>query len=141
MGSLMAGWDSPSIDSKHETLMRNKSQTIERIEEYWKLRKRTEDEHLNAISPRTSETVGEVANKEYKRSNSLPIVDSKRGKIKPTKEVDVNVDVDAAELMRRKCWWTRSNWAFLNEPPVIESEVPRYKYASQHHVATLGPCN
>ncbi|GAB2223626.1 hypothetical protein Droror1_Dr00017767 [Drosera rotundifolia] len=34
-----------------------------------------------------------------------------------------------------KLGWTRSNWAFLNEPPVIEGEQPRYKYASQYHVA------
>ena len=36
-----------------------------------------------------------------------------------------------------ECRWTRSNWAFLNEPPVIAGEVPKYKYAAQYHVATL----
>ncbi|KAH9625405.1 hypothetical protein KSS87_008195 [Heliosperma pusillum] len=142
MGSLMAGWDSISKDSKFVKLMRNKSQTNDGIEEYWKLRKKTEYEHLKAISPgATPERSGfkseEVANKEYRRSNSLPMIDSKRGQL----EVDANVDVDVAELMKRKCWWTRSNWAFLNEPPVIESDVPGYKYVSQHHVATLGSCS
>jgi hypothetical protein len=34
------------------------------------------------------------------------------------------------------CRWTKSNWAFLNEPPVMEA--PTNKYASQFHIANLG---
>lgn len=34
-----------------------------------------------------------------------------------------------------ECRWTKSNWAFLNEPPVMEA--PTSKYASQYHVANL----
>lgn len=32
--------------------------------------------------------------------------------------------------------WTKSNWAFLNEPPVMETSTN--KYASQFHVANSG---
>jgi hypothetical protein len=34
------------------------------------------------------------------------------------------------------CRWTNSNWASLNEPPVMEA--PTNKYASQFHIANLG---
>ncbi|KAL9234296.1 hypothetical protein vseg_009181 [Gypsophila vaccaria] len=138
MGSLMAGWDSPTKDPKHVKLMRNKSLTKEKIEDYWKLRKKSEDEHFKAISPVISEVSKRTENfssKEYRRSTSLPKIDTKAGHLKPAaKEADVVVE----DLIKRNGWWTRSNWAFLNEPPVIQSEVPIYKYASQHHVATLG---
>ncbi|KAM0943574.1 hypothetical protein DsansV1_C13g0123621 [Dioscorea sansibarensis] len=33
-------------------------------------------------------------------------------------------------------WWTKSNWAFLNESPHEEMNKPN-KYASQFHVAEL----
>lgn len=31
--------------------------------------------------------------------------------------------------------WTRSNWAFLNEPPHEDVNKSSYKYVSQFHVA------
>jgi len=37
-----------------EKTMRNKSLTKERIEEYWKMKKKIEEEHLQAISACTS---------------------------------------------------------------------------------------
>ena len=37
-----------------EKMMRNKSLTKERIEEYWKMKKKIEEEHLQAISASTS---------------------------------------------------------------------------------------
>lgn len=35
-----------------------------------------------------------------------------------------------------ECRWTKSNWAFLNEPPVMETSSN--KYVSQFHVANSG---
>lgn len=35
------------------------------------------------------------------------------------------------------CRWTRSNWAYLNEPPVIGPEGASHKFAAQFHVAGL----
>lgn len=132
MGSLMAGWDSPVQDPKLVTLMRNKSLTKEGIEDYWRLRKQTEEEHLKAISPKAQETATEkFAANELRRSNSLPMVGGKIGKLMLSKESDADLE------HLRKCWWTRSNWAFLNEPPVIAGEVPKYKYAAQYHIANL----
>ncbi|XP_021758313.1 uncharacterized protein LOC110723278 [Chenopodium quinoa] len=135
MGSLMSGWDSPVQDQKYVKLMRNKSLTKEGIEDYWKLKKKTEEEHLKAVSPRVQDIINEEsAPNELKRSTSLPMIDRKSGKIIVGKGSD-------ADLEHLNCWWTRSNWAFLNEPPVIEGEVPKYKYAAQYHIASVGSTN
>ncbi|KAL2892743.1 Trans-4-hydroxy-L-proline dehydratase [Bienertia sinuspersici] len=132
MGSLMAGWDSPVHDPKFASKERNKSLTKEEIVEFWKLRKKTEEEHLKAISPDVKERLTEeFTPAELKRSNSLPIVGNKNAKLKLGNETEVDLEA------LRNCWWTRSNWAFLNEPPVIEGEVPKYKYAAQYHIACL----
>ncbi|XP_010672838.3 uncharacterized protein LOC104889342 isoform X1 [Beta vulgaris subsp. vulgaris] len=131
MGSLLSGWDSPIQDPKFASLMRNKSLTKERIEEYWKHKKNTEKEHLKAISEVEESLSEDIAPNELIRSNSLPMIGRKNGKSILTKESEM-------ELKHLgNCWWTRSNWAFLNEPPVIEGEVPKYKYASQYHIANL----
>ncbi|KNA13174.1 hypothetical protein SOVF_118950 [Spinacia oleracea] len=136
MGSLMAGWDCLAQDPKYVKLMRNKSLTKNGIEDYWKLKKKTEDEHLKAISPDLQERLfEECGSNELKRTNSLPIIGRKSGKLMLGKESDA----DPQHL--KNGWWTRSNWAFLNEPPVIQGEVPNYKYASQYHIATLASTN
>ncbi|KAG6408815.1 hypothetical protein SASPL_131840 [Salvia splendens] len=38
-------------------------------------------------------------------------------------------------LLQKNGWWISSNWAFLNEPPVIRQEGTGHKYVSQFHVA------
>ncbi|KAL2585579.1 hypothetical protein AAZV13_13G006000 [Glycine max] len=49
----------------------------------------------------------------------------------------MDVDQKSLEhLIKKNAWWTKSSWAFLNEPPVIEASSN--KYASQFHVANLG---
>lgn len=141
MGSLMPGWASPAKDSNYEKTMRNKSLTKERIEEYWKMKKKIEEEHLQAISactspiltPQVSFTEDSGDATEYRRSSSLPEVSTKDGHFNLGKQAEK----DLADFIKKNAWWTRSNWAFLNEPPVIAQEVPRYKYASQHHVADI----
>ncbi|XP_028757751.1 uncharacterized protein LOC114731047 [Neltuma alba] len=133
MGSLMAGWDSPTIDPKSAKLKRNQSLTKEEIDSYWKLKKKTEEEHLRAIS-NLSETIKENKYEEsetkLQKSKSMPLTRTKE-----------SVDVDAADtrleqLIKKNVWWTKSNWAFLNEPPVMEAASSRY--ASQFHVANMG---
>ncbi|KAK8939118.1 hypothetical protein KSP39_PZI010842 [Platanthera zijinensis] len=122
MGSLMAGWSSSaSRDMKSEKLRRNKSQIKEEIESYWKTKKRTEEnppeeEALHAEDEFQSIHGGSESSR-MQRSISLPLGDRKGGL--------GNI-------------WTRSNWAFLNEPPLKTMEGPAYKYAAQYHVADLG---
>ncbi|KAI0523980.1 hypothetical protein KFK09_003344 [Dendrobium nobile] len=132
MGSLMAGWSSPRKDITSEKLQRNKSLTKEEIESYWKSKKRAEEDHLSAIADCQNENQninGGLADR-FQRSISFPFADRKRN------YGDANIFDD--ELKKSNCWWTRSNWAFLNEPPVTAMEGPSYKYAAQYHVADLG---
>ncbi|CDP07497.1 unnamed protein product [Coffea canephora] len=134
MGSLMAGWDSPVQDPKVEKLRRNSSLTREEIQAFWKSKKQKEEEHLRDISmlsPRSQENVFEDARMRNRRSDSLPAQDAKEEDLDP--ETASNLE----KLILKHGWWISSNSAFLNEPPVIAGEGPRYKYASQFHVADM----
>ncbi|GMY28396.1 DNA polymerase epsilon catalytic [Fagus crenata] len=132
MGSLMAGWDSPIIDEKTVAYKRNLSLTKGEIEAYWKAKKKAEEEHLGFItSPSDSiqdNTFGETL-KKFERSNSAPLAN--------TKEVFIHQETETGleKLIKKNGWWTRSNWAFLNEPPT--SEGASNTYTSQFHVASL----
>ncbi|XP_050213030.1 uncharacterized protein LOC126664598 [Mercurialis annua] len=126
MGSLMAGWDSHALNSKSVKYRKNWSFTKEEIEAYWKLKKKVEEDHLKSISsPSDSyQDGGHVDDSDtikLKRSSSLP--DSK------TMKADKRLE----ELITKNGWWTRSNSAFLNEPPVLERASNTY--ASQFHIA------
>ncbi|XP_058092071.1 uncharacterized protein LOC131237963 isoform X2 [Magnolia sinica] len=138
MGSLMAGWDSPVQDPKAVTYQRNRSFTKGEIEAYWKSKKRIEEEHLKSISnsPQNSQESlyqgsesGSAA--VLQRSSSLPLTVGRQDLVIG----DSNTDVE--KLRKTSDWWTRSNWAFLNVPPVTAMEGPSYKYASQYHVASV----
>ncbi|XP_020594889.1 uncharacterized protein LOC110034989 isoform X2 [Phalaenopsis equestris] len=132
MGSLMAGWSSAGKDFRSEKFQRNKSLTKEEIESYWKSKKMNDEEHLTVLSDVQTENQmnGGSADK-FQRSISFPI-----GGERKMNYGDENILTD--ELKKRDGWWTRSNWAFLNEPPVTAMEGPSYKYAAQYHVANIG---
>ncbi|XP_010536343.1 PREDICTED: uncharacterized protein LOC104811375 [Tarenaya hassleriana] len=111
MGSLMAGWDSPVDDPK--TVKRTKSFTKEEIEAFWRLKKKTEEEHLQAISKL-------LDNEDVER-----------------KEAQDNTAEGASEKQNNtKGWWRRSSWAFLNEPR--EAEGRPNNYVPQFDVAHVG---
>ncbi|TKY57703.1 hypothetical protein E2542_SST14755 [Spatholobus suberectus] len=132
MGSLMAGWDSTHMDPKSATLKRNRSLTKDEIDAYWKSKKKIEEEHLKAIS-NLSETV--QANKytepekKFQKSMTMPVT-------RVRDYLNMDFDTSLEQLIKKNGWWTKSSWAFLNEPPVIEAASN--KYASQFHVANLG---
>ncbi|KAK7352323.1 hypothetical protein VNO80_17743 [Phaseolus coccineus] len=128
MGSLMAGWDSPTLDPESATIKRNRSLTNEEINAYWTAKKETELEHLRAIS-KFSETIQSHTFKDSEDSQKS------LGSIKES--LGMNVDKSRLEqLMNKSCWWTKSSWAFLNEAPVMEASSN--KYLSQFEVANLG---
>ncbi|PNX74823.1 hypothetical protein L195_g030750 [Trifolium pratense] len=122
MGSLMAGWDSHTPTS----LQRNRSLTNEEIDAFWKSKKDTEEEHFKAIS-NLSKTI-----QPGKYEDTVPLA---CGMKKESIGMD-HVDKNMKQLINKNGWWTKSNWAFLNEPPVMEA--PTNKYASQFHIANLG---
>lgn len=139
MGSLMAGWNSPVEDPKLVKLRRNSSSlTKEEIEAFWRSKKQTEEEHLreiSALSPRTQMHVFEEAKQRFQRSGSLPLADTKEEE-EGGQEV-VGMESAAESFIKKHGWWISSDWAFLNEPPVIAAEGPKYKYAAQFHIADM----
>ncbi|KAF8377920.1 hypothetical protein HHK36_031308 [Tetracentron sinense] len=154
MGSLMAGWDSHVPDPKAEkplnssfsthsylllglsvTYQRNLSFTKGEIESYWRSKKKIEEEHLRAISglsENSQESTFAESGRMLQRSSSLPLANRRENFM----SVDSNTGLE--KLIKRNGWWTSSNWAFLNEPPVIAAEGPTYKYASQYHITDFG---
>ena len=140
MGSLMAGWDSPVMDSKKVVFERNKSLTREEIENYWRFKRKSEEEHLMAVAEaapnlnRVSESGGGDMG-ERQQNKPQPRLEISR--TFPGARTQYMDDEEALRNMNG-CWWTKSNWAFLNEPPLTEMEGPanKYnKYAAQHHIA------
>ncbi|XVE94688.1 hypothetical protein REPUB_Repub02eG0030600 [Reevesia pubescens] len=134
MGSLMAGWDSPVSDPTSVKMKRNRSLTKEEIEAYWRSKKKTEEEHLKAIcSPSDSssqlETPFEEYRMKYMRSSSMPVPNTKQGFL------GTDAETSMEDIIKKNGWWTRSNWAFLNEPPVLDR--PTNSYKPQFHIAKL----
>ncbi|KAJ8762134.1 hypothetical protein K2173_007284 [Erythroxylum novogranatense] len=129
MGSLMAGWDSPVKDPKSAKYKKNWSFTRGQIDAYWNLKKKTheEEDHLKPTSrsSSTSNNPDEENEIRIQRLVSTPASKAREG----------FMGMEEEKLMKKKdVWWTRSNWAFLNEPPV--SERSSNTYASQFHVAS-----
>lgn len=135
----MAGWDSPTSDPKLVKVKRNQSLTKEEIEAYWRAKKKTEEEHLKAVSSLSESDSVEIqeisTNNEsdevkYQRSISLPMANTKTGGL-----MDVDEETSLETFIKKHGWWTRSTSAFLNEPPVLEGSAK--SYAAQFHVANL----
>ncbi|RRT80561.1 hypothetical protein B296_00023559 [Ensete ventricosum] len=147
MGSLTAGWSSPVVDPETgritsftsvllllllhllmyyaatctALLKRNKSLTKEEIDSFWKLHRPTKEEeedfHASLSSPRTPQ-------------------ESDRLRLKKT-VMGFPDTPDMEKAPKIGDWWTRSNWAFLNEPPRDELSDSAHKYTAQFHVAHL----
>ncbi|XP_058076194.1 uncharacterized protein LOC131224810 [Magnolia sinica] len=136
MGSLMAGWDSPFVDPKTVNSERNRSFTKEEIENFRRLHKKCEEEE-------------EEEEEEHNPPHTLSLSLHNNPSLESGKEVTryflppyystTELESDVGSGMEKKTddWWTRSNWAFLNEPPQEEIDVSSHKYASQYHVAEL----
>lgn len=170
MGSLVAGWDSPTSNSGKGRFERNKSLTNEGIETFWKLKRQVEEEHLEAVAKaqaqghatsdfefpthdniKVSEAVLTrgathpklAANRPtgLDTSRSFPAYNSRSFPAYNTTTVAADSQLtkdDLDNLRNGKAWWTRSNWAFLNEPPVMATEGSAHKYATQYHVSGPG---
>ncbi|KAK4860536.1 hypothetical protein QYF36_025844 [Acer negundo] len=131
MGSLMAGWDSPTSDPKSVKYKRNKSLTKEEIDNYWReQKKKDQEEHLKPISSSGDISNDDDQESKFKEEVEESGVTEKVALMKMDKETK-----NLEKFMKTNAWWTRSNMAFLNEPPVLEGCTQRY--ASQFHVANL----
>ncbi|KAK1550448.1 hypothetical protein Q3G72_019319 [Acer saccharum] len=128
----MAGWDSPTSDPNSVKYKRNKSLTKEEIDNYWREQKRKDHgEHLKPIS-----SSGDISHDDDQESKFK----EEEKELGVTEKVALLMKMDKEtknfeKFMKTNAWWTRSNMAFLNEPPVLEGNGKRY--ASQFHVANL----
>ncbi|CAK9192826.1 unnamed protein product [Sphagnum jensenii] len=130
MGSLMAGWSSNPLDAESAMNRSKSSLTNEEIEAFWRSREKAMEEHLkDAAAQKLSTkdtfkqfyTVGEQSG-----TGSAPI---------PIQGEQVVVEESNLPIAASPDWWTRSNWAFLNEPPESHTDA-RHKYTPQFDVAT-----
>jgi len=158
MGSLMAGWDSPTSSSGKGRFERNKSLTNEEIEAFWKIKRKAQEEHLKAVAEaqaqghatsdfqiptdnniEVSETALSSGAIHRKLAANRPLgLDTSRSfsgyDTSPVAADSQFAKDDLDNLRNAKAWWTRSNWAFLNEPPLMAMEGSAHKYAAQYHV-------
>ncbi|KAL1534834.1 hypothetical protein AAHA92_30963 [Salvia divinorum] len=131
MGSLMAGWGSNVDDPKAVKFTRNKSLTKDEIDAFWKSKKLKEEEHLRDISllsPRTQKMIFEEVVERCEGAN---------GEQAEKNLLEMESETSLEKLLQKNGWWISSNWAFLNEPPVIQQEGTAHKYVSQFHVADV----
>nr|BAK06796.1 predicted protein [Hordeum vulgare subsp. vulgare] len=116
MGSLMAGWSSHALDDDHKVrFMRNRSLTKEEVEAYWRQHRKPAGEGtvnggetIVASSPRPGSP------RPTPRPSTLSHVRSSPP-VMTTNSVDGHGEAAASPSASRD-WWTRSSWAFLNEP-------------------------
>uniref|UniRef100_A0ACD5XE58 Uncharacterized protein n=1 Tax=Avena sativa TaxID=4498 RepID=A0ACD5XE58_AVESA len=133
MGSLMAGWDSPVLgDDTKARRMRTRSLTKEEVEAFWRQQGKPVPvpeggEASPLASPRQTTEKG-------------PLGSAKQRSISPVArghdEIGTGDAAAAGESPgKSRDWWTRSNWAFLNEPPQEEAPGSAHTYTPQFHVA------
>ncbi|OEL15277.1 hypothetical protein BAE44_0023701 [Dichanthelium oligosanthes] len=144
MGSLMAGWDSPVLgDDRKVDARRTRSLTNEEVEAFWKQRRRSEDGGELIISSLASLATESPFGSLEKAARSPSARGAKPGPSSPAVRVDGFLpgeddhDGAADSPSKSRDWWTRSRWAFLNEPPLEEPSGRAQTYTPQFHVARV----
>jgi hypothetical protein len=124
MGSLLPGW-STSPSAEQAMKRSNSSMTKEEVEKFWKTKRLQVQEHL------------EEAHKDAALSPRMRIARAMSDEIEAQQKL-AEADYLGMSLpeVNSKAWWTKSKWAFLNDPPVVDSKHARY--VPQFDVATLG---
>ncbi|ESW08597.1 hypothetical protein PHAVU_009G058800 [Phaseolus vulgaris] len=122
MGSLMAGWDSPTLDPESGFTFKLTSLQISPLQKF-------EYRRTTNIFMDTEQT----PKLEDSENCGVSITVGLNRKKEP---LDMDVDENSLKkFVKKNCWWTKSSWAFLNEPPVIEASSNNY--GSQFHVANF----
>ncbi|KAG0575622.1 hypothetical protein M758_5G019900 [Ceratodon purpureus] len=119
MGSLMAGWDKNPWNEERVITRSKTSLTKEEIEEYWRKRQLSMEEHMKEASAQGVASQSETG-------AGTPTIDIPQI-IAEELEIPVAMSPD---------WWTRSNSAFLNSPPEKDVLIKHSKYTAQYEVAT-----
>ncbi|CAM0877518.1 unnamed protein product [Alopecurus aequalis] len=120
MGSLMAGWSSHALDDHHKVrFTRNRSLTKKDVEAFW--RQRQKPAELDSSGEVVVVTTPPLASspREIPRSLRPSVLSHVRSS--PTEVTRADADGDAAASpSTSRDWWSRSSWAFLNEPAPAE---------------------
>ncbi|XP_031486477.1 uncharacterized protein LOC116254946 [Nymphaea colorata] len=111
MGSLMAGWSSPSVHPNKVRLERNRSNIKEEIENFWKTQREAEEAKSKEENCFRKTEIQQVNNDQITWEESIASSSS--------------------------AWWTRSSWAYLNEPPKEDIKGRSYQYEAHLYVAKV----
>ncbi|GLJ17771.1 hypothetical protein SUGI_0310200 [Cryptomeria japonica] len=131
MGSLMAGWD-----AKRVFIQKNVSMTKEEVENYWRNKRVIEEEHLiAALKAAARIKTQNLTDEDYRRFEDSLAEEENTEKMKKK-------EFHGEERIGIKDWWTKSNYAYLNQPPVKSvEEKPKSSYIAQFHIANVGKSN
>lgn len=122
----MACWDSPVLgDDSKARVMRNRSLTKEEVEAFRRQR---------AKPPAKDDGGGDVVVTSPLASPGRPLEKSVPSGGSQMRDAADGANGESPSKSRD--WWTRSNWAFLNEPPQEEAPGKAHSYTPQFHVAT-----
>jgi hypothetical protein len=122
MGSLMAGWDANPWNAEKVMNRSKTSLTKEEIEAFWRARQLAMEEHLNEAAAQKIACQDET-------NGGTPTI------VIPNAPMEIIEEVHVVPMAMSPDWWTRSNWAFLNEPPEKDMRNTRGKYTAQFDVA------
>ncbi|KAI5067038.1 hypothetical protein GOP47_0017566 [Adiantum capillus-veneris] len=132
MGSLMAGWNSPTLNSKQGGYARSSSFTKYEIEEFKNKQKLAEEEHHKAAVLLAAELTQAHQDISIKVDQRKKAVQADGGE---PSSAPLSVEEELERLNSFKDWWTKSSWAFLNDPAMKRMEAANHKYKAQFHVA------
>lgn len=116
---------------------RNRSLTKEEVEAFWKQRRNPEDGG-ELTSPLASPAkVSPFGSLEKKARSSSPASSPTRVRVDGFLPTGGYAAAGDDSPSKSRDWWTRSSWAFLNEPPQEEPSVRAQSYTPQFHVARI----
>ncbi|BBN07666.1 hypothetical protein MPTK1_4g05460 [Marchantia polymorpha subsp. ruderalis] len=138
MGSLTAGWSTNPPCEKKVLKRSTSSMTRSQVNRYWRAKRSLNKEHLEeahraASIARTRSLFSEIT--EENSEEYYPDMQSEGGSVGGSTSGSTPTTprrYDREEESNKPGWWRKSNWAFLNEPPLHEEK--HYSYAPQYEI-------
>ncbi|BBN14140.1 hypothetical protein MPTK1_6g09190 [Marchantia polymorpha subsp. ruderalis] len=136
MGSLMAGWQTKPRNAQQAALKRStSSMTNDEVTRYWRAKENSIKEHLEEA---------QMAAGFFKAYQKFEMNDDsydiKEGAVSLLPSAPTLNGPQDAGKGRKADWWTKSKFAYLNEPPLV-NEGKQNRYLAQFEVATKGRDN
>ncbi|BBN05215.1 hypothetical protein MPTK1_3g11280 [Marchantia polymorpha subsp. ruderalis] len=137
MGSLMAGWQTNSQDSEKAAFKRSTSSvTREEVHRFWKAKRSMMEKQLQEAQRDVSHarTIALPGSPTYDSGFESPgSPGSMSGSPPMTPTTPTTSAMREASSTDIPGWWKKSNWAFLNAPPIVEDRSNRFE--SQYAVS------